>query len=216
MAHDADIVSSVVVMSWHVKSNDFYTCCIQFWKIADFFSNHKLLDLVLQARDSYVKSWTGQLYYVNQKDSRETDEELDKVLRAVRGLYNNDRSDVREVFGPGLLSILLRGYSFLANIPHSSRMLDEVPDFARDWAKTLTFGVGSVDHSILPPILPNNSNYCKHVPQYHGSEMNRVFFSNYRAHGKGQYLDLFCANCVPVSGWTGEQSVVPGGPLLKR
>lgn len=158
---------------------------IRIWKTADFFCTEELKTMVVNkfhSLSNLCSRWTGR------KNLHADD--LRKFLCCVSLVWKEDREDVRDIFGPPLVGIILNGISYFSKLEELKSLIKEVPDFAAQWALALTAGVGSVANS---KHRAGNCSKC-------GIDCTEDSFVDLVGWMKqGGLLETYCRGCLSVT-----------------
>lgn len=169
--------------------------CMSIWRMGDFFLLEELCKFALDELDGTFRRVSWSLTS-NQTDSAKQSATI-KIVKLVRALYKQDRSNVGDAFKPTIMAFLVSGIRILEKNKPFTDLLFEIPTFASDWAAILTDNMTNIGVTYRP-------QSC--------AKCNQRDHSN-AALGKwttGQKVEGFCGQCFPLQlleDWIGGDSV---------
>lgn len=170
--------------------------CMSIWRVGDFFLLEDLCKLALDEADRTFRglSWMFTPWATAEFSKQSATSNIVKVIRA---LYNQGRSDVCDAFKHTILAFLVSGFHVLKKNPTFQDLLYEIPAFASDWALMLTDNMTLITSTNHPEECAKCSS-----PRHRSIAMRTNWV-------QGQKVEGFCGTCFPIQqleDWVGEDS----------
>ncbi|KAL1862894.1 hypothetical protein Daus18300_008224 [Diaporthe australafricana] len=163
---------------------------ISIWKLGDFFCLEGLCKLALDGRAQRLREISFSVRSEVKPASRE---QLSIIIHMVRGVYEGG-TNVRNVFGPPLIAFLLDNVRSVAKTEAFENLLLDLPEFASEWAITLTNTVSSITKRDNPFFV----NKCAKCNELSTGRTNRLKWFKER---KVERLCEECFSIPPVEDW---------------
>lgn len=166
--------------------------------MGDFFLLEELCKFALNEIDGTFRRVSWSLT-TNSTDSAKQCA-TNNIIKLVRALYQQGRSNVADAFKPTILAFLISGIRILENNDPFIDLLCEIPAFASDWAVIITKNMTAVASTYRP----DKCTKCKQQDRTGGVMLGKWI--------KEQKVEGFCGTCFPLrelGDWIGGDSGNP-------
>lgn len=164
------------------------------WRMGDFFLLEELCKFALDEMDRTLRRVSWSLTTNSTESAKQS--ATSNIVKLVRALYKQGRSNFGDAFKPTILAFLISGIHILEKNDPFTDLLCEIPAFASDWAVILTKNMTVIGSTYRP------DKCTKCMKQGHAGVMLGKWI-------KEQKVEGFCGICFPlqqVEDWIGGDS----------
>lgn len=160
---------------------------IRIWKTADFFCLEELKTIAVDKFTNYNNIFLPAISLNGPTISTKVTQHL---VNCARLIWTETREDLRAIFGSIVLGTLLGGICYFYKTEEFKNLIKEVPDFASQWALSLTAVVGSAG---APEKRAKQCAKCHKASAVEGGCIDVLGWMK-----EGGSLKTFCTTCIPL------------------